>query len=66
MPPKNETARSYQASEDELKAIDEAETSGVASHQEVEAGFAAFRNRPGPDANLHIRHAARRPWNVPR
>lgn len=66
MSSKKENARPYRASEDELKAIDEAEASGIASHQEVEAAFAAFRTRPGPDANLHIRHAARRPWNVPR
>ena len=33
----------YRASPDELRAIDEADASGVASEQEVEAAFAAFR-----------------------
>lgn len=33
----------YRASMDELSAIDEADASGVASQQEVEAAFAVFR-----------------------
>lgn len=33
----------YQATADELAAIDEAERSGVASREEVEAAFQAFR-----------------------
>jgi hypothetical protein len=33
----------YQASPDELRALDEAELSGVASDEEVEAAFRAFR-----------------------
>jgi hypothetical protein len=36
-------ASSYQASAEELAAIDEAEQSGIASAAEVEAAFAAFR-----------------------
>ena len=33
----------YHASADELKAIDEAERSGIATEQQVEAAFRAFR-----------------------
>jgi hypothetical protein len=33
----------YQASAEELQAIDEADRSGVASEQEVEAAFRTFR-----------------------
>ena len=33
----------YQASDDELKAIDEADGSGVATEQEVSEAFAEFR-----------------------
>lgn len=33
----------YHATEDELRAIDEADQSGVASPEEVEAAFAKFR-----------------------
>jgi hypothetical protein len=33
----------YRATADELKALDEAERSGVASEQEVEAVFRSFR-----------------------
>ena len=33
----------YHASADELKAIDEADLSGVATEQQVEAAFRAFR-----------------------
>jgi len=33
----------YRATPDELQAIDEAEASGVASDQEVEAAFRTFR-----------------------
>ena len=33
----------YQASADELRAIDEADLSGVATEQQVEAAFRAFR-----------------------
>jgi hypothetical protein len=33
----------YHATEEELKALDEAERSGIASEQEVEAAFQTFR-----------------------
>jgi hypothetical protein len=33
----------YHATHDELRALDEAEQSGIASDQEVEAAFRAFR-----------------------
>jgi hypothetical protein len=33
----------YRASEDELQALDEADRSGIASEQEVEAVFRSFR-----------------------
>ena len=33
----------YRASADELRALDEAEASGIASDQDVEAAFASFR-----------------------
>jgi len=33
----------YRATEEELRAVDEAEASGLASKQDVEAAFAAFR-----------------------
>jgi hypothetical protein len=33
----------YQASEEELKALDQAERSGIASDQQVQAAFRAFR-----------------------
>jgi hypothetical protein len=36
-------ARRYRASADELKAIEEAERSGIASDEEVEAAFRTFR-----------------------
>jgi hypothetical protein len=36
-------AEPYQASAEELAAIDEAERSGVASEAEINAAFAAFR-----------------------
>jgi hypothetical protein len=35
--------RSYHATPDELKAIDEADASGVATDDEVEAAFRSFR-----------------------
>jgi hypothetical protein len=35
---------SYRATADELRAIDEADRSGVATDKEVEAAFRAFRN----------------------
>jgi hypothetical protein len=35
----------YRATTDELQAIDEAERSGVATHDEVEAAFLTFRRR---------------------
>lgn len=35
----------YHATPDELAAIDEAEKSGVASEEEVEAAFRSFRRR---------------------
>ena len=35
----------YHATPDELRALDEAELSGVASDEEVEAAFRAFRRR---------------------
>ena len=33
----------YCATDDELRALDEAEASGIASDQDVEAAFASFR-----------------------
>jgi hypothetical protein len=33
----------YRATDDELRAIDEAETSGIASDHDVEAAFVSFR-----------------------
>ena len=35
----------YVASADELRALDEAERSGIASEEEVEAAFRSFRRR---------------------
>jgi hypothetical protein len=35
----------YSASADELRALDEAEQSGIASAEEVEAAFRSFRGR---------------------
>ena len=35
----------YHATADELKAIDEADASGVATPEEVEAAFGAFRRK---------------------
>ncbi len=35
----------YQATPEELKALDEAERSGIASEQDVEAAFRSFRRR---------------------
>jgi len=37
-------AQVYQATPDELRALDEAEVSGVASDEEVEAAFRTFRH----------------------
>jgi hypothetical protein len=39
--------RSYHASTEELAALDEAERSGVASDEEVEAAFNSFRRDEG-------------------
>jgi hypothetical protein len=39
------SGKPYRASADELRAIDEADQSGVASPEEVAAAFAAFRRR---------------------
>jgi hypothetical protein len=35
----------YNATADELRALDEAERSGIASEEEVEAAFRSFRRR---------------------
>jgi hypothetical protein len=37
------TGGAYQATEEELEALDQAERSGVASDQQVQAAFRAFR-----------------------
>jgi hypothetical protein len=37
--------RAYHASAEELAALDEAERSGVASDEEIEAAFRSFRRR---------------------
>jgi hypothetical protein len=37
----------YYATPDELRALDEAELSGVASDEEVKAAFRTFRGREG-------------------
>jgi hypothetical protein len=37
------SAGAYQASQEELEALDQAERSGVASDQQVQAAFRAFR-----------------------
>jgi len=39
----NRRSKGYQATAEELRALDEADRSGVASEQEVEAAFRAFR-----------------------
>jgi hypothetical protein len=39
------SGREYHASAEELEALDEAERSGVASEDEVEAAFRSFRDR---------------------
>jgi hypothetical protein len=38
------STRAYHATEEELQALDEAESSGIASEEEVQAAFRTFRD----------------------